>query len=205
LHGLSTFGFAARAILNTVGGGLPSALRYFGARFTAPVVPGDELETSAWEVKKGPDGTTEVAFEVKNKSTGKVRPAQVLMHMSFQLTLLSLRSSLVVDSRELSSRSGQSSKHHSPKSICFYFVLWVRCGCTFRTSLNRNSTMGRQSVFALIARPCATHAVLCPMELDDARSVHRHIPQMHSDPEIRAGKFSRTAGARQLTTQLFSH
>jgi len=72
LHGLSTFGFAARAILNTVGGGLPSALRYFGARFTAPVAPGDELETNAWEVKKGPDGTTEVAFEVKNKSTGKV-------------------------------------------------------------------------------------------------------------------------------------
>jgi len=72
LHGLSTFGFAARAILNTVGGGLPSALRYFGARFTAPVAPGDELETDAWEVKKGPDGTTEVAFEVKNTSTGKV-------------------------------------------------------------------------------------------------------------------------------------
>jgi len=72
LHGLSTFGFAARAILHAVGGGLPSALRYFGARFTAPVAPGDELETSAWEVKKAPDGTTEVAFEVKNTTTGKV-------------------------------------------------------------------------------------------------------------------------------------
>jgi peroxisomal enoyl-CoA hydratase 2 len=75
LHGLSTFGFAARAILQAVGGGQPSALRYFGARFTAPVKPGDELETSAWEVKKGPDGTTEVAFEVKNTTTGKVRGA----------------------------------------------------------------------------------------------------------------------------------
>ena len=79
LHGLSTFGFAARAILNAIGNGRPSALRYFGARFTAPVTPGDELETSAWEVKNGPDGTTEVAFEVKNTTTGKVRPAQVLI------------------------------------------------------------------------------------------------------------------------------
>ncbi|KAI0252068.1 peroxisomal dehydratase [Lactifluus subvellereus] len=72
LHGLSTFGFAARAILHAIGSGRPSALRYFGARFTAPVMPGDELETSAWEVKKHPDGTTEVAFEVKNTTTGKV-------------------------------------------------------------------------------------------------------------------------------------
>jgi peroxisomal enoyl-CoA hydratase 2 len=76
LHGLSTFGFAARAILQAVGGGQPSALRYFGARFTAPVNPGDELETSAWEVKKGLDGTTEVAFEVKNITTGKVGSAR---------------------------------------------------------------------------------------------------------------------------------
>ncbi|KAI0294606.1 peroxisomal dehydratase [Multifurca ochricompacta] len=73
LHGLSTFGFAARAILNAVGGGQPSALRYFGGRFTAPVAPGDELETSAWAIKKNAvDSTTEVAFEVKNLRTGKV-------------------------------------------------------------------------------------------------------------------------------------
>ncbi|KAF8260620.1 peroxisomal dehydratase [Lactarius quietus] len=72
LHGLSTFGFAARAILNAVGGGQPSALRYFGVRFTAPVMPGDELETRAWEVKRNSDGTTEVAFEVKNVTTEKI-------------------------------------------------------------------------------------------------------------------------------------
>jgi acyl dehydratase len=72
LHGLSTFGFAARAILKSVGDGVPSALRYFGVRFTAPVVPGDGLETSVWEVKKAPDGMKEVAFEVKNLRTGKV-------------------------------------------------------------------------------------------------------------------------------------
>ena len=37
-------------------------------------MPGDGLETSVWEVRKAPssDGTTEVAFEVKNTRTGKV-------------------------------------------------------------------------------------------------------------------------------------
>jgi len=35
-------------------------------------MPGDGLETSVWEVKKAPDGTTEVVFEVKNMRTGKV-------------------------------------------------------------------------------------------------------------------------------------
>ena len=72
LHGLSTFGFAARGILKAVGDGVPSALRYFGVRFTAPVMPGDGLETSVWEVKKASDGSTEVVFEVKNTTTGKV-------------------------------------------------------------------------------------------------------------------------------------
>jgi len=72
LHGLATFGFAARAILHAVGGGEPSALRYFGVRFTAPVMPGDELETRAWAVNRGSDGTTEVAFEVKNVTTEKI-------------------------------------------------------------------------------------------------------------------------------------
>ncbi|KAF6751706.1 peroxisomal dehydratase [Ephemerocybe angulata] len=72
LHGLSTFGFAGRAVLKTVGGGDPASVRYFGVRFTAPVKPGDALETSIWEVGKGPNGSTEVAFETKNLTTGKV-------------------------------------------------------------------------------------------------------------------------------------
>jgi peroxisomal enoyl-CoA hydratase 2 len=72
LHGLSTFGFAARAVLKTAGKNDPSSLKYFGVRFTAPVKPGDKLQTSIWEVGKGPNGTTEVAFETKNLTTGKV-------------------------------------------------------------------------------------------------------------------------------------
>ncbi|KAH9174605.1 peroxisomal dehydratase [Lactarius sanguifluus] len=72
LHGLSTFGFAARAILQAVGGNDPAALRYFGVRFTAPVKPGDELETRAWHVNKGPGDIADIAFEVKNVTTDKI-------------------------------------------------------------------------------------------------------------------------------------
>ena len=72
LHGLSTFGFGARAVVSAVGGGKPDSLKYFGVRFTAPVKPGDALETSIWEVGPGPNGTTEVAFITKDATTGKV-------------------------------------------------------------------------------------------------------------------------------------
>ena len=102
LHGLSTFGFAARAILHAVGGGEPSALRYFGVRFTAPVMPGDELETRAWAVKRGTDGTTEVAFEVKNLTTEKVR--SWLVWVLYATSDSFFRSSSVVDSLEWSRR-----------------------------------------------------------------------------------------------------
>jgi len=72
LHGLSTFGFAARAIVSVVGGNDPNSLKFYGTRFTSPVKPGNEIETSIWEVGPGPDGTTEVAFVTRNLTTGKV-------------------------------------------------------------------------------------------------------------------------------------
>jgi acyl dehydratase len=78
LHGLSTFGFGARALIKAVGGGDPRSLRLFGVRFTAPVKPGDALETEAWEVGPGPNGTVEIAFVTKNLTSGKVRPSYSL-------------------------------------------------------------------------------------------------------------------------------
>ena len=73
LHGLSSYGFAARAIVDAVGGGDPSSLVYFATRFSSPVRPGDALETKIWEVGKGgQEGTTEVAYEVLNLNSGKV-------------------------------------------------------------------------------------------------------------------------------------
>jgi peroxisomal enoyl-CoA hydratase 2 len=79
LHGLSTFGFAARALLKAVAGGDPKALKFFGVRFTAPVKPGDALETQIWEVGPGPNGTTEVTFVTKNATSGKVSTHQAIV------------------------------------------------------------------------------------------------------------------------------
>ncbi|KIO28266.1 hypothetical protein M407DRAFT_230779 [Tulasnella calospora MUT 4182] len=72
LHGLSTFGFAARAVLKAVGNNDPTALLAFGARFTSPVKPGDSLETSTWRMSESVDGVIEVAFLTKNLTSGKV-------------------------------------------------------------------------------------------------------------------------------------
>jgi len=72
LHGLATYGFAARAVLKCFGGDDPLALKSFGVRFTSVSKPGDIMETSMWEVGDRPDGTTEIALLTKNLTTGKV-------------------------------------------------------------------------------------------------------------------------------------
>jgi acyl dehydratase len=48
LHGMCTFGFAARAVLGTACGYEARRLASFGARMSAPVFPGDSLRTEIW-------------------------------------------------------------------------------------------------------------------------------------------------------------
>ncbi|KAH7883044.1 MaoC like domain-containing protein [Phlebopus sp. FC_14] len=72
LHGLATYGFAARGLVREIARGDARALKMIGVRFTSPVIPGDELETQAWEVGPGPDGTTEIAFITKDVNSSKV-------------------------------------------------------------------------------------------------------------------------------------
>jgi len=72
LHGLSSYGFAARALIQAMANGDTRALRLIGVRFTSPISPGDELETQAWEVGPGPNGTSEITFITKNVTSGKV-------------------------------------------------------------------------------------------------------------------------------------
>jgi acyl dehydratase len=48
LHGLCTFGFAGRAVLRAAAGSDPARIRSIGARFSAPVLPGDTLTTAIW-------------------------------------------------------------------------------------------------------------------------------------------------------------
>jgi peroxisomal enoyl-CoA hydratase 2 len=61
LHGLCTYNIVAVQVLRTFGKSNPANLVSFEARFSAPVYPGDLLETSMWE--KTMDGLKEVVFE----------------------------------------------------------------------------------------------------------------------------------------------
>ena len=53
LHGLASFGVAARALLDGVGVEDSAALASFGVRFSAPVYPGEIISTSVWEEAGG--------------------------------------------------------------------------------------------------------------------------------------------------------
>jgi acyl dehydratase len=53
LHGLCTYGFTGRALLHTLCEGDPARFAHIEGRFTSPVVPGDELTISMWELDGG--------------------------------------------------------------------------------------------------------------------------------------------------------
>ena len=53
LHGLCTYGFAARAIVRQAAGGDASKLRSFSAQFRKPVWPGDTIVTQGWAIDGG--------------------------------------------------------------------------------------------------------------------------------------------------------
>lgn len=50
LHGLATYGMAACAVIRQCAGNDPARLKAFDIRFTAPVFPGETLETQIWRV-----------------------------------------------------------------------------------------------------------------------------------------------------------
>ena len=53
LHGLATFGFAARAVVNKAAGGDPTRLRAIGGQFRKPVWPGDTIVTNIFSLEPG--------------------------------------------------------------------------------------------------------------------------------------------------------
>ena len=69
LHGLATYGFAARAVIKQAAAGDASRMRAFNGQFRKPVWPGDMLITQGWNLEGG-----KVAFN----TTVKGRPEVVL-------------------------------------------------------------------------------------------------------------------------------
>ncbi|MEJ7734862.1 MAG: MaoC/PaaZ C-terminal domain-containing protein [Polyangiaceae bacterium] len=53
LHGLCTYGFAARAVVAKAAGGDARRLRSISAQFRKPVWPGDTLVTQGWQLEGG--------------------------------------------------------------------------------------------------------------------------------------------------------
>ncbi len=53
LHGLCTYGYAVRAVINSGLDGDPERLNGFNARFSSPVYPGETLTTEGWKKDGG--------------------------------------------------------------------------------------------------------------------------------------------------------
>jgi len=53
LHGLCTFGFAGRAVLQAYCGNDPARLKSFEVRFSGVVFPGETITTDMWQVGPG--------------------------------------------------------------------------------------------------------------------------------------------------------
>lgn len=53
LHGLCSYGYAVRGVINGGLGGDPDRLKGFDARFSSPVFPGDTLTTEGWRKEGG--------------------------------------------------------------------------------------------------------------------------------------------------------
>src|SRR5690606_19585815 len=66
LHGLCTFGFAGRHVVNAMAGGDPTRVRSLSGRFSDVVFPGETLVTELW--KEG----SRVWLKTSTKERGKV-------------------------------------------------------------------------------------------------------------------------------------
>lgn len=64
LHGLCTFGFTGRALIASVCDGRPDLFGSMSARFSAPVLPGEELAVHVWRSEAGAVFRTHVGDRV---------------------------------------------------------------------------------------------------------------------------------------------
>lgn len=71
LHGMCTMAIAVKAAVNGLAGGDPTRIRRVGVRFSKPVLPGQELTTTLFELSSGADAMT-YGFETRNPSGAAV-------------------------------------------------------------------------------------------------------------------------------------
>ncbi|PBP24541.1 putative peroxisomal dehydratase protein [Diplocarpon rosae] len=71
MHGLSSWNFAAHALLKSMGGSDPANLKEFQARFASPVKPGDKLVTDIWRTGEKHGEWEEIRFIMRVEG-GKV-------------------------------------------------------------------------------------------------------------------------------------
>ncbi|KAK6586148.1 hypothetical protein PZA11_001205 [Diplocarpon coronariae] len=71
MHGLSSWNFAAHALLKSMGGSDPANIKEFQARFASPVRPGDKLVTDIWRTGEKRGEWEEIRFVMRVEG-GKV-------------------------------------------------------------------------------------------------------------------------------------
>lgn len=74
LHGLCTFGFAARAALRRFAGNDPARFKSMRARFTRPVFPGETIATELW-----PESGTRVHLQARVQERDELAITQAVM------------------------------------------------------------------------------------------------------------------------------
>ncbi|PKY43305.1 Thioesterase/thiol ester dehydrase-isomerase [Rhizophagus irregularis] len=72
LHGLCSYGIAAHAIIKHLANNNPELLKSISVRFTAPVFPGDTLETLMWKVPSEKSDEINVIFITKAKERDSI-------------------------------------------------------------------------------------------------------------------------------------
>jgi acyl dehydratase len=71
MHGLYSWNTTAHSLLKKFGGGDPSNIKEYQARFASPVMPGDKLVTQAWRTGEKKGDFEEIRF-VTQVEGGKV-------------------------------------------------------------------------------------------------------------------------------------